>query len=185
MVGIRRLAICLAFAVLPGIALANDGNLGAIAEVGLPSGLTAGVAYRPHRVITTHAGLGHNLNGFGIKAGLQLAPWQLKASPYLALEGGHYFRSDTPEWMAETAKDAGLDDKTLQRLGYTFASTHLGLRMGSGQPAFFIQAGLSFVRAGTDYIKPKPLLTPPVDLYRETIVNLWLIGGQMGVIWYF
>jgi hypothetical protein len=183
MAGRFGLVLVAAMAAFP--ASASGDEIGVVADLGLPSGLTVGAAYQPHPVVTSHAGLGYNLNGFGVRIGAQLSPWQLTAQPFLAVEVGHYFRSDTPEWMADAAKDAGLDDKTLQRLGYSFASSHIGLRFGSGQPAFFVQAGLSFVRAGTDYIKPKPLLTPPVDLYRETIINLWLIGGQMGVLWYF
>lgn len=163
-------------------ATAGDQRLGVMADVGVPDGAVASLAYLAHPLIMAHAGVGHNANGFGLRAGAQITAFESRVVPYLAIEGGHYFRSATPEWLKESAKDAGLDDKSLERLGYQFVNAHLGLRFGTNV-SFYAQAGLSFIHATANVIKPKPTIVPPVDLYRETTVNVWALSGQAGLVY--
>jgi len=148
--------------------------------MGLPDGLMAAFVLSPHRVIKTHAALGHNTNSFGLRLGVTYSPLSKSVSPYGAFELGHYFSADTPDWMRETAKDAGLKDKTLVRVGYTFINGHLGVRFGSDKVGVYFQGGVSFIAANALVIKPKPNFTPPVDLYRDTSVNLWIASGRVG-----
>jgi len=183
---VRGAAIVTAVALCAGLARADSGSerYGVLADVGVPDGAVAAFAFRVHPQITTHAGLGHNANGPGLRVGVQLAPFVAAVAPYLALTAGHYFRAETPEWLKETAKDAGLDDKSLERLGYQFFDAHLGARFGAAT-SFYVQAGVSFIRATADIIKPKPTYVPPVDLYRETTVHIWALSGQAGMVFYF
>jgi len=182
-----RVPVLIAAALLvagPVGADAGSQRYGVLADVGVPDGAVAAFAYRVHPQITTHAGLGHNANGPGIRVGVQLAPFVATVAPYLALAAGHYLRAETPDWLKETAKDAGLDDKSLERLGYQFVDAHLGARFGKAT-SVYVQAGVSFIRATADIIKPKPTYVPPVDLYRETTVHVWAVTGQAGLVFYF
>ena len=160
---------------------ADGGRFGVATEVGVPDGVMVAGAYHAHPLLTTHVGLGYNLNSPGLRIGATFAPLSGSVTPLATLELGHYFAADTPEWMRETAKDAGLNDKTLIRLGYTFINTHLGLRVGSPRIGVRLHGGLSFVAAKALVIKPKPNFTPPVELYRETSVRVWTLSGKLGM----
>jgi hypothetical protein len=156
-----------------------------MADVGLPDGFVGSFAVRAHHLLGAHVGLGHNTNSFGLRGGVSFTPIQFLVAPYLALEAGHYLEADTASWMRSTAKKAGLDDKTLGRVGYSYANGHLGVRFGSGHAALFLQGGISYIDATAQVIKPKPNFIPPVDLYRETIVHVWTVSARGGVLFYF
>jgi hypothetical protein len=166
---------------------AAAGPYGVMGDVGLPDGMVASFAYRARPPVRLHLGLGHNTNSFGLRAGVAATPFQTRAvTPYVALEGGWYFSADTAGWMQSTAKKAGLDDKTLQAFGYRYLNLfHLGARFGGGAASFYLQGGVSFIRATASIIKPKPNYEPPVDLYRETVVHVWTLSGRAGVIYFF
>ena len=87
--------------------------------------------------------------------------------------------------MRDLAQSAGLDDKTLLRLGYRYAQTQLGLRIGRGAAAFYLQGGVSFIAATVLILKPKPNVIPPIDLYREQDVHVWGVTGHGGLIYWF
>lgn len=158
---------------------------GAMADMGLPDGIMAAFAYRAHEWVTVHAAVGHNTNSPGLRIGGSFSPIDYAIEPYAALELGYYFEAETSDWMRDTAKKAGLDDKTLDRVGYKFANGHLGLRFGNDTTCVYIQGGISYIDAKTLVIKPKPTFTPPVDLYRETIVHVWITSGRLGVAFFF
>jgi hypothetical protein len=154
-------------------------------DVGFPDAVMASFAYRARPHLTPHIGIGHNGNSAGLRLGGRWTITPGKTAPYLSLEAGNYFQAKTPGWMRKTAKSAGLKDKTLDRAGYQFASGHLGLGIGRGDFQFYMQTGISFVRANALIIKPKPNYLPPVDLYRDTTVHLWLVSGRLGVLYFF
>jgi hypothetical protein len=154
-------------------------------DLGFPDALMASFAYRVRPHLTPHIGIGHNANSVGLRVGGRWTMTQGEAAPFLSLEAGNYFQSQTPTWMRDSAKSLGLKDKTLVRAGYQFASSHLGFGIGSRDFQFFMQAGFSFVRANALVIKPKPNYLPPVDLYRDTTVHVWLLSGRLGVLYFF
>ena len=160
-------------------------RFGVMTDLGLPDGLVASFAYRPHRMIAGHAGLGHNSNSPGVRAGVAFSPIQFAVAPYLALDAGHYFEAETADWMRSAAEKAGLDDKTLERVGYSYVNGHLGLRLGSRSAAFTLQFGLSYIDATAEVIKPKPNFVPTVELYRETVVHVWTMSGRGGFVYSF
>jgi hypothetical protein len=166
-------------------AQADTGCYSGLFDLGFPDGVMASFAYQAHPRLSPHVGLGHNANSLGLRVGGRWTFVDGGVAPYLGLESGHYFQAQTPDWMRETAKSAGLEDKTLDRAGYTFANAHLGVSLGSGKLRFHLQTGISFVRANTLIIKPKPNYTPPVDLYRDTRIHAWLVSGRAGVGYYF
>ncbi len=164
---------------------AHESRYGGMLDLGVPDGLMASFVYRPHTELRALFGIGHNSNSPGLRAGLQWSPWQALLAPYLALEAGHYFRADTPDWMRDLAQSAGLKDKTLESVGYQYGNGHLGVAIGGKSLRFCLQMGVSFVRASTLIIKPKPNYTPPVELYRETTIHAWLMSGRAGLLYTF
>ena len=167
------------------VASAEPGPYGVMGDVGLPDGMVGSLAYRAHPHLDLHLGVGHNTNSFGARTGAAWLPIRGVVSPYLALELGMYLQADTADWMQSTAKSAGLDDKTLERVGYWYSNGHLGARFGSGAAAFYLQGGVSFIDATAHIIKPKPTYVPPVDLYRETEVRVWAVSGRAGLLYFF
>jgi hypothetical protein len=166
-------------------AQAEPSRYGAMADMGLPDGFMAAFMFRAHDWVTAHAALGHNTNSPGFRIGASFSPIDYAVEPYTALELGYYFEAETASWMRDTAKKAGLDDKTLDRVGYKFVNGHLGLRFGNASASAFIQGGISFIDAKALVIKPKPNFAPPVDLYRETVVHVWTVSGRVGIAYYF
>jgi hypothetical protein len=184
-VRVAVVAALFSFFLAAPAARAEPGPYGVMGDVGLPDGLVASFAYRLHDHFDGHLGLGHNSNSFGARAGAAWLPLRRTVSPYLALEGGWYLQGDTADWHRSTARSAGLDDKTLERVGYRFLNGHLGARFGTATAAFTLQAGVSFIDATAHIIKPKPDYQPPVDLYRETVVHVWGLSGRAGLIYWF
>ena len=178
-------------AAIAGIVLAASGahaepsRYGVMADIGLPDGLIASFAFRAHDWFTAHVGAGHNTNGPGLRLGGSFSPIDYALSPYAALEAGYYFEAETADWMRDTARHAGLDDETLQRVGYKFANGHLGLRMGNASAAVYVQGGVSYIDAKALVIDPKPNFVPPLELYRETEVRMWIVSGRVGVVYFF
>lgn len=168
-------------------ARADEHRHGVMGDVGLPDGMVASYAFVPRPAIALHAGVGHNTNSFGLRAGVQATPFRRRVvTPYAALEGGWYAHADTAGWMKSTAKNAGLDDKTLEAFGYRYLNLlHVGLRIGGGAASFYVQGGVSFISAQASIIKPKPNYEPPVDLYRETTVHVWTLSGRAGLMYFF
>ena len=173
--------LCAASATARG----EPGRYGVMGDVGLPDGMVGSFAYRAHPHLDLHLGIGHNTNSFGARAGGAWLPIRAVVSPFAALEVGGFLQADTADWLQSTAKSAGLDDKTLERVGYWYSNAHLGARVGSRHAAFYLQGGVSFIDATAHIIKPKPSYQPPVDLYRETEVRVWGIGGRAGLVYFF
>ncbi len=173
----------LACMLVASAAHAEPHKYGVMADLGLPDGMVASFGYHAHDWITAHAGIGHNTNSFGLRGGVSFEPINYAIAPYLALDAGTYFSADTASWMRGTAKSAGLDDKTLERLGYWYANGHLGVRFGAGSAWVYLQGGVSFIDIDAFVIKPKPNFVPPVDLYRETTVHVWTVSGRLGFLY--
>jgi len=184
-VRLHALAVLVSSLLASPAARAEPGRYGVMGDVGLPDGMVASFAFRAHEHIELHAGIGHNTNSFGARGGAAWLPLRTLVSPFAALEIGGYLPADTADWMQSTARSAGLDDKTLERVGYWYSNAHLGARIGSRAAAFYLQGGFSFIDATADIIKPKPNYVPPVDLYRTTEVRVWALGGRAGLVVYF
>jgi hypothetical protein len=164
---------------------AEPDRYGVMADIGLPDGIVGSFSYRALDWVSAHIGVGHNTNSFGLRAGARLDPLDRVIAPYLSVDAGVYGDADTASWMRSTAQSAGLDDKTLERLGYWYANGHLGVRFGSGSAWIYLQGGVSYIDIDATVIKPKPNFVPPVDLYRETVVHVWTASGRGGFLYRF
>jgi hypothetical protein len=117
-------------------------QLGFVLETGLPNGMMGSVVYRPLGWLRTHLGAGYNLVSVGLQGGATLIPFGW--GPSLTLEAGHYFEGDANGLVRMAS--AGFEDSVLlERVGYDYASAHLGLEFGEETFTFFVHGGMSYV----------------------------------------
>lgn len=164
-----------------------------MADVGVPDGVVGAVSVQANRHVTVHAGGGHNGISPGLRAGVHLYAIEHMAAPYMAMEAGHYFDGQANALAQGVATQAGLDaEAALERVGYSFASAHLGLKLGSASAAFYLQAGVSVMRTSATIRESRDLPMAPamepgatVDVMTESIFRIWTPSGRIGLIAYF
>ena len=76
---------------------------GVMVDIGIPDGAVASLAYRAHRDINAHIGIGHNTNSLGLRTGARWTPIHHAISPFVALEAGHYPEAQPADWMLDSA----------------------------------------------------------------------------------
>lgn len=179
---------------VPGAASAEPVQIGVMTDMGVPDGFMGALVVRPQRYLHVHAGVGHNTVAPGLRAGVQLQPWQWPVAPYAALEAGHYFRGRPGAWAQDmVAASADMDEAageqvTVEALGYTYGNAHLGLRLGSRHMSFYLQGGLSRVNVSADLRSreqaggPLPL---QVDVHSRSEAGLWTPSARLGLEAYF
>src|SRR5690606_22096055 len=190
-------ALCALAALTPAAASADvvqarragaDG-LGIMADVGVPDGVIGAITVRAHRHVALHAGGGHNSISPGLRAGVHVHALRHAVSPYVAMEGGYYFDGEANALARGLALSAGLDAETeLEQMGYSFANAHLGLALGSGTAALYVQAGLSVMRARATTRESRDVAMSPastIDVRAESVFRIWTPSGRVGLIAYF
>lgn len=144
-----RTALGSIVAALALLAAADDARadaprFGMMMDVGVPSGASGAVVYRPARAVRLHAGAGHNLVAPGVHGGVSLVPLATTLSPTLVVEAGRFFPGDPNAAVARVAGDA--DVMTLpDELAYDWASAHVGLEIGREWLTFYLHGGVSVV----------------------------------------
>lgn len=175
-------------------ASADPGRVGLMADFGLPDGMVGAISYRAHGHVGLHLGGGHNSVSPGLRAGVQLLALDRGASPYAAFEAGHYFVGDASDLARDTATSMGLDDAELDSFGYSFGNAHLGMRLGSRTTAFYLQAGVSWLRVRATLREtrsldtgglPGSLTQPTVELFSDSAISLYSPSARLGLITYF
>jgi hypothetical protein len=179
---------------VPAAAAAEPAQFGLMTDMGVPDGVMGALVIRPQRHVHVHAGAGHNTVAPGLRAGVQLLPWQWPVAPYAALEIGHYFRGRPGAWaQGMVAASADMDEAagaqvTVEGIGYTYGNAHLGLRLGSRRVSFYLQGGLSRVHVTADLRRreqaggPLPL---QVDVHSRSEAGLWTPSARLGMEAYF
>jgi hypothetical protein len=119
-------------------------RLGVMADAGLPDGATASLVYRPASWVRVHAGGGYNLISSSVRGGFSLIPFGW--GPSLTLEAGHYFDGNANGLARKFAGSSFKDSAILERVGYDFGNAHLGFEAGYRRVAFYLHAGMSYVR---------------------------------------
>lgn len=167
----------------------EPGRIAVMADMGVPDGFIGALVVHAHRQIAVHAGGGHNSISPGVRAGVQVHALDRAITPYLAVEGGHYVAGHANDMARELALQAGLDAGTeLEQLGYSYANGHLGLKLGSAGAAFYIQAGLSYVRTSAATRDSRGLEMAPtttVDVRTDSVFRIWTPSGRIGLIAYY
>jgi hypothetical protein len=162
--------------------------LGLMADAGIPDGATAALALRPAPWLRFHAGGGYNTVSSGYRGGLSIIPFGV--GPSFNLEAGHYNEGDANGFVrAFTGSNRALAP-ILQRVGYSYVNTQLGLEMGQGPVQFFVHGGLSYVRA-TLHNAQEALQSADtndsgttVRLTQEPWVHAWVPSVKVGLLVY-
>jgi hypothetical protein len=143
----RPLCLVLFLACLswPVAARAEAPRFGVMMDVGVPSGAHGSVVYRPARALRVHAGGAHNLVAPGVQGGVTLAlgTW---VSPVLGIEAGRFWPGDANR-AVERVSGQPSSVAMLDRVGYDFASAHLGLELGRRWLTVYLRGGVSYLRA--------------------------------------
>jgi hypothetical protein len=191
----RHLLAALAFGLVTttaGVAHAEHVPwLGAIADVGVPDGGTAGVVLRPVPFARMHAGVSHNLVSKGLRGGITIAPLKWTVSPTVTFEYGHYFEGDANPVIRMISGDDEFSSPLLERVGYDYANGHLGLEFGRKWFSFYLHAGVSRVYstvhgldaalegAGDDGSGPA------ITLNQDPGIAMWTVSAKLGFVFYF
>lgn len=186
--GVTRLCILpslIAALVSSQAAVAEPGRLGVMLDAGVPDGVTGSLVFRPVRAVMIHGGVGHNLIGPGVRAGVSLQPLPWAVRPSLSLEAGHYFPGDANRALRRVGavEPDSEDNPMLEEVGYQYANAHLGLELGRSRAVFYIHAGFSAVRgrirnagaalAGDDQT---------IELRDDPEITLWTPSARLGLI---
>jgi hypothetical protein len=177
-------ATSLLAALAPGAAA--EPRVGVMTDVGVPDGLTLALATELAPRLVMHAGVAHNSAAPGGRAGLRLELLRAGVTPYLAAELGGFATGEATGWSRDLARSAGLEDAELDRVGYTFANAHLGLRLGGDAAALTLQAGWSEIR-GTFYTieRRESGAIPTLELGTATRFRASSPSARIGLVAFF
>jgi hypothetical protein len=120
---------------------------GLLLDAGVPGGAGLMGAFRPSRRVRLHVGATHNGLRLGGRAGLTLLPREGRYTPSASFEVGHTFMGDMNKLARRMADTTLPPTPSMERVGYSYASTHLGFEFGEPQRImFFVRGGVSLVQ---------------------------------------
>jgi hypothetical protein len=97
--------------------------------------------------VRLHVGATHNGLRLGGRAGLTLLPLSGGYTPSVSFEVGHTFSGDVNKLAQRMADPSLPPTPSMERVGYSYASSHLGFEFGEPQRVmFFVRGGVSLVQ---------------------------------------
>lgn len=167
-------------------------QFGVLVDVGVPDGVMASLAYRPHSMVRLKAGIGSNGISTGLRVGGTFLP--LGWGPTGTLELGRYSEGDVRSLAGVDPSDP--DFAVLERIGYTFFNARLGWEIGHERWVFFVRGGLSHARAKLHELDAlvQEAATESTDggdsqtrvrLPEEPTLKLWAPSFQLGMLFRF
>ncbi|HEX8702778.1 MAG TPA: hypothetical protein VF815_28345 [Myxococcaceae bacterium] len=127
---------------------------GLLLDAGVPGGAGLMGAFRPSRHVRLHVGATHNGIRLGGRAGLTLLPWSGSYTPSVSFEVGHTFMGDVNRLARRMADTSLPPTPAMERVGFSYASTHLGFEFGNPQDVmFFVRGGLSVVQVAVPDVR--------------------------------
>ena len=119
---------------------------GLMLDAGMPEGAGLSGVFRPSPHLRLHIGGAHNGLRGAARAGLTLLPLSGKFSPSLSLELGHAQAASTKTLNRRLADRTLLPASSMERVGYSYASAHLGLEFNATRRlSFFVRGGMSLM----------------------------------------
>jgi hypothetical protein len=144
---------------------------GLLLDAGVPDGAGLSAAFRPTKAVRLHVGATHNGLRLGGRAGITLLPKPGGYTPSFTLEVGHALAGDVDR-LARRMADTSLPPvQSMERVGYSYASTHLGFEFGDPSGFMF------FARAGVSWVE---LEVPNVEALGEPFVGRFGESGAEG-----
>ena len=120
---------------------------GLLLDAGVPGGAGLMGAFRPSRHVRLHVGATHNGIRLGGRAGLTLLPWSGRYTPSVSFEVGHTFTGDVNKLARRMADTSLPPTPAMERVGFSYASAHLGFEFGQPRDVmFFVRGGVSTVQ---------------------------------------
>jgi hypothetical protein len=165
--------------------------LGLMADAGVPDGANGAMAVRPAPWLRLHLGGGHNTVSAGYRGGFTLLP--LGAGPSFSLDVGHYRDGDANGLVRTVVRTNRWLTPLLQRFGYTYVNTQLGLELGRGAVQFYVHGGVSFLRATIHNAQnalegrgtAQTTGSTTVRITQDPIVRAWIPSVKLGMVVYF
>jgi hypothetical protein len=120
---------------------------GLLLEAGVPGGAGRIGAIQPSRHVRLHMGATHNGIRMGGRAGLTLLPWSGGYTPCASFEVGHTFMGDATKLARRMADTSLPPTPAMERVGFSYASAHLGFEFGEPRDVmFFVRGGVTVVQ---------------------------------------
>lgn len=120
---------------------------GLLLDAGVPGGAGLMGVFRPTRHVRLHVGATHNGIRLGGRAGLTLVPLSGGFTPSASFEVGHTFMGDVNRLARRMADTSLPPTPAMERVGFSYASTHVGFEFGEPQRiTFFVRGGVSLVQ---------------------------------------
>ncbi|RYZ35303.1 MAG: hypothetical protein EOO71_35925 [Myxococcaceae bacterium] len=117
---------------------------GLMLDAGMPEGAGLSAVFRPSPHVRLHIGGAHNGLRAAARLGLTLLPLRGTFSPSLSLELGHAQAASTETLNRRLADRTLLPASSMERVGYSYASAHLGLEFNATRRlSFFVRGGMS------------------------------------------
>ncbi|NOK14709.1 hypothetical protein [Corallococcus exercitus] len=119
---------------------------GLMLDAGMPEGAGLSGVLRPSPYLRLHFGGAHNGLRGALRAGVTLLPLRGKLSPSFSWEFGHAQAASTKTLNRRLADSTQLPTSSMERVGYSYVSTHLGLEFNATRRlSFFVRGGASFM----------------------------------------
>ncbi len=120
---------------------------GLLLDAGVPGGTGLLAAFRPSPYVRLHLGATHNGLRLGGRAGLTLLPLSGAYTPSFSFEIGHTLPGDVTRLARRMADTSQPPTPSMERVSYSYASTHLGFEVGQPQRfMLFLRGGVSWVQ---------------------------------------
>lgn len=119
---------------------------GLMLDAGMPEGAGLSGVFRPSPYLRLHIGGAHNGLRGAARAGLTLLPLRGRFSPSLSLEFGHAQAASAETLSRRLADRTQLPSSSMERVGYSYGSAHLGLEFNATRRiSFFVRGGMSLM----------------------------------------
>jgi hypothetical protein len=119
---------------------------GLLLDAGIPDGAGLSAAFRPAKKVRLHLGATHNGLRLGGRAGITWLPKPGGFTPSFTFEVGHTLTGDTARLARRMADTSMPPINSMERVGYSYASTHVGFELGDPSGfMFFLRAGVSWI----------------------------------------
>lgn len=120
---------------------------GLMLDAGATEGSGLSVALRASRHVRLHLGATYNGLRMGGRVGLSLLPVRSRLAPTVTLEVGHARPASVEALTRRLVDRTQPPASALERVGYTYASAHLGLELEVVRGCtFFVRGGASVMR---------------------------------------
>jgi hypothetical protein len=120
---------------------------GLMLDANLPETMGWSAVFRPSPRLRLQMGGAHNGLRLGGRVAVTLRPLPSGASPSVSFELGHAFACGAMALNRRLSDSSQMPSPTMDRVGYSYASVHLGFEAGApGRYMFFARGGMSWMQ---------------------------------------